>query len=108
MRLSNIALDTNQHLVSCSRKVTLAKWPTTPPPLSNHSRLPLQTVSWTFSSASRADTLTLKRRRRTWAEQNGVTLTVMEDTITYWRHHYSWRDEEARLNRMAGLALFKE
>lgn len=35
-----------------------------------------------------------------WAEQNGVTLDMIEDTITYWRDHYSWRDEEARLNRI--------
>ena len=35
-----------------------------------------------------------------WAEQNNVTLQLMENTITYWHDIYSWRDEEARLNRM--------
>lgn len=35
-----------------------------------------------------------------WAEQNGVTLKLMEDTIVYWRHHYKWQDEETRLNEM--------
>ena len=35
-----------------------------------------------------------------WAEPNGVTLTLMEVTINYWRDQYRWRDEEARLNRM--------
>ena len=35
-----------------------------------------------------------------WAERNGVTLKLMNDTITYWRDHYSWRDEETRLNQM--------
>ena len=35
-----------------------------------------------------------------WAEDNGVTLKLMEDTISHWRHGYKWRDEEALLNRM--------
>ena len=35
-----------------------------------------------------------------WAEQNHVTLRLIEETIVYWRDHYSWRDEEARLNSM--------
>ena len=35
-----------------------------------------------------------------WAERNGVTLELMEDTIKYWRKSYHWRDEETRLNAM--------
>lgn len=35
-----------------------------------------------------------------WAEQNGVSLKLMEDTIGHWRDHYNWREEEARLNQM--------
>ena len=35
-----------------------------------------------------------------WAEQNGVTLKLMEDTVACWRDHYNWRDEETRLNSM--------
>ena len=35
-----------------------------------------------------------------WAEQNGVTLKLIENTMSYWRDHYSWRSEETRLNKM--------
>lgn len=35
-----------------------------------------------------------------WAENNGVTLGLMEDTLNFWRNGYNWRDEEARLNEM--------
>ena len=35
-----------------------------------------------------------------WAEQHGVTLRLMENTMSYWRDHYSWRSEETRLNKM--------
>lgn len=35
-----------------------------------------------------------------WAEWNGVTLRLMEDTVSYWRNHHNWRDEEVRLNIM--------
>ncbi|CAF9927205.1 hypothetical protein IMSHALPRED_007157 [Imshaugia aleurites] len=35
-----------------------------------------------------------------WAEQNHVTLRFIEEAIVYWRDHYRWRDEEARLNSM--------
>ena len=35
-----------------------------------------------------------------WSEQNGVTLELMQNIMSYWRDHYSWRSEEARLNEM--------
>lgn len=35
-----------------------------------------------------------------WAEQNGVTLRLVKDTLSYWRDQYSWRKEETRLNKM--------
>ena len=43
-----------------------------------------------------------------WAEPNGVTAKLMEDTLRYWRDRYSWRNEEKRLNRMPQYTTFIE
>ena len=35
-----------------------------------------------------------------WAEENGVTLELMIETMDHWKHDYIWRSEEALLNQM--------
>lgn len=70
------------------------------------------TLSYAFQISITDNELDLLRRKleltrlpsdlagEEWAEQNGVTLRLVDDTMSYWRDHYSWRSEEARLNNM--------
>lgn len=70
------------------------------------------TLSYAFQISIADNELDLLRRKlelirlpsdlagEEWAEQNGVTLRLVEDTMSYWRDHYNWRSEETRLNKM--------
>ena len=35
-----------------------------------------------------------------WAENNGVTIQKVKDVVNFWRKSYSWKEEEARLNKL--------
>ncbi|KAG8531774.1 uncharacterized protein KY384_003410 [Bacidia gigantensis] len=35
-----------------------------------------------------------------WGEENGVGVKLISDTLDFWRTKYSWREEEAKLNKL--------